>query len=176
MESSFDVSALTLSWIANARSIAVIALGLITGWICKKIGEDIATMLGSLIGVISLILFGMPVGISSIYIANVGFGISDLVVSAASYTYASKLIPYEKRARRFALYNATFFLSWGLSGTILIAPIVDSLLLKGLGEVFSYRVGFLIAAGITLIGLLLFFGLVLYTRKIKVRNEILELF
>jgi MFS family permease len=176
LESGFDVSALTLSWIANARSIAVIALGLITGWICKKIGEDIATIVGSFIGVISLILFGMPVNLSSIYIASVGFGISDLIVSAASYTYASKLIPYEKRARLFALYNATFFLSWGLSGTILIAPIVDSLLMKGLGEIFSYRVGFLIAASITLIGLLLFIGLVLYTRKIRVRNEILNLF
>jgi MFS family permease len=176
LESGFDVDALTLSWIANFRSIAVILFGLITGWICKKIGEDIAVILGTFVGFLSLIIFGLPVGMSSIYGASIGLGISDLVVSAASYTYASKLIPYEKRARLFALYNATFFLSWGLSGTIVIGPIVDLLLKRGYADVFSYQMSFIIAGGITFVGLIIFFVLILYTRKIKIRKEILNLF
>lgn len=176
LESGFSLEPITLSWIANSRSVAVILFGLITGWICKKIGEDIAVVVGSLVAVISLLIFSLPVGIGSIYGANVGLGISDLMVYAASYTYASKLIPFEKRARLFALYNATFFLSWGLSGTLVIAPVVDLMLFRGFTEVFAYRMSFIIAGGISLIGLGIFFGLVLYTKKIKIRKEILNLY
>ncbi len=176
LDSGFDVDSLTLSYIANARSVSVIIFGLITGWICKKIGEDNALLLGSFIAIASLFIYSLPVGIISMYGANVGLGISELMVFAASYTYASKLIPYEKRARLFAAYNATFFLSWGLSGTVLIGPIVDLLLNSGFGEVFSYRMSFLAAAGMTLFGFFIFFGLVIYTRKKKIRNEMKNLF
>ncbi|MBN2157511.1 MAG: MFS transporter [Candidatus Lokiarchaeota archaeon] len=176
LDSGFDVTSRILGRIANMRSIAMIILGLVTGWICKKIGEDIAVIFGALIGIISLLLFASPVGINSIYGASVGLGVSDLVVSAASYTYASKLIPYEKRARLFAVYNATFFLSWGLSGTLFLAPIVDLLLVRGYSEIFAYRVSFLIAAGITLIGFGIFLGLVIFTKKKQYRKEIINLF
>ncbi len=176
LSSGFSVDPLTLSYIANARSIAVIIFGLITGWICKKMGEDNALVIGALVGVGSLVVYSLPIGLYSIYAANIGLGISELVIYAASYTYASKLIPFEKRARLFALYNATFFLSWGLSGTIIIGPIVDLLLNRGYAEVFAYRMSFVLAAGITFIGLSIFFALVMYTRKRKIRKEIIELF
>jgi len=176
LDSGFDVSARILGRIANVRSIVVIFIGLLTGYICKKIGEDIAVVLATLAGVLSLIIFGMPVSLNSIYGASIGLGFSEVIMSAASYTYASKLIPYEKRARLFAVYNATFFLSWGLSGTAIIAPIVDWLLSIGQSEVFAYQISFLIAAGMSFVGLILFFTLVLYTKKIKIRKEIINLF
>ncbi|TFG18263.1 MAG: MFS transporter [Promethearchaeota archaeon] len=176
LETGFAVDSITLSYIANVNSIAVILFGIITGWVCKKIGEDNALLVGALVGVLSLIIYSLPVGLPFIYGANIGQGISELVIYASSYMYVSKLIPYEKRARLFALYNATFFLSWGLSGTVMIGPIVDLLLNRGHAEVFAYRMSFVIAAGITLIGLVMFFGLVLHTRKLKIRKEIINLF
>ena len=176
LDSGFDLKSKTLGWISIVRSIAVIVFGLIAGWISKKIGEDIAIIIGALVGVASLILVGRAVQIETIYAANVGLGVSDLIIYAASYTYASKLIPYEKRARMFAIYNATFFLSWGLSGTVIVAPIVDRLLKLGYSEVFSYQMSFIVAAGITLVGFVIFVGLLIYTIKIKIRKEIINLF
>ena len=78
-----------------------------------------------------------------------------MIIMATSYTMASVLIPPEKRARLFALFNATFFLSWGLAGTFIAGPIVDLLIQKNIAETTAYQVSFVVAAGITLIGLVI---------------------
>jgi MFS family permease len=72
---------------------------------------------------------------------------------ATSYTYASVLIPPEKRGRLFALFNATFFLSWGLAGTFIAGPIVDIMIREGKAESAAYQSSFWVAAGITVVGL-----------------------
>ena len=74
---------------------------------------------------------------------------------ATSYTMASVLIPPEKRARLFALFNATFFLSWGLASTFIAGPIVDLLIQHDFAETTAYQVSFVVTAGITCIGLVL---------------------
>jgi hypothetical protein len=60
-----------------------------------------------------------------------------------------------KRARRFGMFNATIFLSWGLAGTFIAGPLIDLLIANGADEAFSYRMSFLAAALITSIGLIL---------------------
>ena len=71
----------------------------------------------------------------------------------SSYSFVSILIPPEKRGKLFAIFNATYFLSWGLAGTLIAGPIVDWLLIIGKPEVFSYQMSFIAAAGMTFIGL-----------------------
>jgi hypothetical protein len=45
------------------------------------------------------------------------------------------------------------FLSWGVAGTLIAGPIVDSLIRSGTGQVFAYRMSFLSAAVLVVVGM-----------------------
>jgi hypothetical protein len=70
---------------------------------------------------------------------------------------ASALIPAEKRATLFGLSNATFFLSWGASATLIAGPLVDSLIRSGHSQLSAHRASYMVALGITGIGLVVLF-------------------
>jgi hypothetical protein len=76
------------------------------------------------------------------------------------------------RAKLFAVYNATFFLSWGIAGTLISGPIIDILIREGASEVFAYQMGFIIAAIICFIGLLIFMFLEIWIRIQNKNNKI----
>ena len=48
---------------------------------------------------------------------------------------------------------ATMFLSWGTAGTLIAGPIVDYLMGSGAGQVFSYRMSFVSAAVLVMVGI-----------------------
>jgi hypothetical protein len=50
------------------------------------------------------------------------------------------------------LFNATFFLSWGLAGTLVAGPLVDGLLHLGYAAETAYRWSYIAAVLITLAG------------------------
>ncbi len=63
------------------------------------------------------------------------------------------------RGKLFSYFNATLFLSWGLAGTLVAGPIVDLLLKQGANEIFAYRMAFVGAIVLTLIGLMILLSL-----------------
>jgi len=99
--------------------------------------------------------FILAENLAIIFIANFLSGASYVVILASSYSYASKLIPPEKRGKQFALFNATFFLSWGIPGTFITGPVVDYLINLGANQVFSYKISFLAAAILVSVGALI---------------------
>jgi hypothetical protein len=107
-------------------------------------------------------MLGLNTALPVIYLASFLRGIGDVVIMAAAYETASVFIPAAMRARRFAWFNATFFLSWGLPGTVIIGPLIDLLIASGWPEPGAYRLAFIVAAGMTFAGLavqgMLFFG------------------
>ncbi len=62
------------------------------------------------------------------------------------------MIPAEKRGKHFAIFNATFFFSWGIPGTLIGGPIVDQLIESGATQIFSYKMSFLTAAAMVVMG------------------------
>lgn len=108
---------------------------------------------------------GWSAMISDFYPENIR---TEIQAKLASFTIASVLIPAEMRARKFAYYNATFFLSWGLAGTFFAGPTVDLLLKNGFSQNISYRISFIVAALLTFIGLIIF---ILFKRKLKKIRE-----
>jgi hypothetical protein len=70
------------------------------------------------------------------------------------HAVASVLIPPKKHAKLFSIFNATYFLSWGIAGTFIAGPITDMLLAYGASEVFPYQMAFVSSAIMTLIGFL----------------------
>lgn len=149
----FAASARTISLVSNVESLALIVLGLLVGSIGRRIGIPRLLVAGTVSGLLSLVLYTLAPGMGLVYMAAVLKGVSDASVVAASYTFVSTLIPPEKRGRWFAVYNATFFLSWGVSATFFSGPIIDYLIAIGLGPVLAYRAGFASAALLIALGL-----------------------
>jgi MFS family permease len=111
--------------------------------------------LGTALAVGSLFLLAIAGNLGLIYISNFLRGCSEVMILASSYAFASILIPPEKRAKLFSIFNATYFLSWGIPGTFIAGPITDILLACGASEVFSYQMAFVAAAIMTIIGFII---------------------
>ena len=161
-----NIDSITLSYIANVRSIATILVGIFVGAIRKKFGSGY-TLMGGIIFALLFLLFTTLHSLPMIYTGSFFGGVSDVIITAASYEYAAALIPEDKRGKRFGIYNASFFLSWGLAGTFIIGPIIDSLISLGNTQIYSYRFGFYVAMIITAIGFIIFFFLEVYRKKLK---------
>ncbi|UCD33508.1 MAG: MFS transporter [Desulfobacterales bacterium] len=153
LDAGFAVSSKVLSYIVNTQSVAMILIGLIAGWIGRRMGDGNALLLGTVMSIGSLVLLAATNQLILIYISNFFRGCSEVIILASSYAFASVLIPPEKRAKHFGIFNATYFLSWGVGATVIAGPITDGLIAYGASEVFSYRMAFVSAAMLTLIGL-----------------------
>jgi MFS family permease len=143
----------TIGYILNTQSMAVIGLGWLVGWLCRRMGRERALLAGTLSAVVALVMLGANTSLPVIYLASFLRGIGDVVIMAAAYETASVFIPAAMRARRFAWFNATFFLSWGLPGTVIIGPLIDFLIAAGWSEPGAYRLAFTVASGMTFAGL-----------------------
>lgn len=163
--SGLAVNSLTLSYILNIQSIAIICFGWFAGWICYRLGREIALLAGVVSAIAALLLLWLKVDLAWITTANFLRGIGDAIIMAAAYEIASVYIPPKKRASWFAWFNTTFFLSWGLPGTLLVGPLVDYLIAAGHSEPWSYRASFAAAAALACAGLLVQAGLFLYRRR-----------
>lgn len=155
LDSGFAVTSRTLSTIVNTESIAMILSGLAVGGIVLRIGNGPGVLLGTLMGVAYLLIFATASHLSLIYVGSFLKGCAESIIVASSYAFASVLIPAAQRGRRFGLFNATFFLSWGLAGTLVAGPLVDVLLHLGYAAETAYRWSYIAAVLITLAGFVL---------------------
>lgn len=172
LESGFAVDDITLSFIANTRTISVILIGLSAGILSKKLGHARTLISGAIIGIIALIIIATANNLYLIILGSFLIGAAEVIIYASSYAFASTLIPARIRAKLFGVYNTTFFLSWGLACTLISGPLIDLLINTGKSEIFAYQVSFLVGALICLIGLLMFtfleIWLILKNRKLKI--------
>jgi MFS family permease len=152
----FAVNDFLMGFIANTRSLATLLIGFLAGTLSKKFGHSRTLIFGASLAIIALVITGTTNNLVLIFIGSFFIGTAEVIILASSYVIASNLIPYKVRARLFGAYNATFFLSWGLAGTIISGPIIDFLHNTGVEDVISYRVAFIVGALITAIGLIIF--------------------
>ena len=164
LDSGFNVSSIMLSFIANTRSLATLVIGFTAGYLSKKFGHSRTLILGTSIGIISLIITATTIHLEIIFISGFLFGTAEVIIYASSYTIASILIPARMRGKLFAVYNTTFFLSWGFASTLISGPLIDFLINKGTSEVFAYQVAFLIGSLMCLIGLFIFIALEIWIK------------
>jgi MFS family permease len=163
----FAVSSELLSYIMNTQSLAIILLGLVVGGLGYRLGNGNTILIGAVMAIIALILFASS-DLFFVFIASFLRGAAQVVIMASAYAFASGIIPPKDRGRLFGVFNSSFFLSWGLAGTIIAGPIVDFLLISGASEILAYRVAFLAATGVTFIGVLVLIALLIWIR-IKLR-------
>ncbi len=165
LDSGLALNSLTISYIFNTQSAAIVVFGWIAGWICLRLGNSIALIVGTAAAIAGLTLLAVSTALPLIYLGCFMRGVGDAVIMAAAYTYASILIPPQKRARLFAWFNGTYFLSFGLAATLISGPIVDGLITAGQPETLAYQASFAAAAALTTIGLLIQAALLYFLRK-----------
>ncbi|MFW9784548.1 MAG: MFS transporter, partial [Candidatus Heimdallarchaeota archaeon] len=167
LPSGFNLDSVVIGFIANTRSVAVIIIGFCAAFLSRKLGHSRTLIFGILLAIIALIITALTSSVFLIFMGSFFIGAGEVIISASSYTIASNLIPEKVRAKLFGLYNATFFLSWGLPSTILSGPLIDIITLN-IGENFAYQVSFIVAAILTGIGLLIFILLEVW---LKIRKK-----
>ena len=169
MDRGFDVSSSLLSYIVNMQSLATFISGIVLSRFARRWNDRILLYLGAAAAIIYL--FGYAFGRNLVVIFGSDFlaGVAEVIIFSASYTYASKLIPPEHRGKHFALFNATYFLSWGVAGTLIAGPVVDLTMKSGAGELFSYQMAFISAAVLVIIGMF-FLGFAYRTKTVN-RNQ-----
>lgn len=155
----------TLAHVVNSQSFAIVALGWTAGWICRRLGNVAALLAGTATAVAGLSLLALTTALSAVYVACFLRGVGDAVIMAAAYTFASILIPPQVRGKMLAWFNATFFLSFGMAGTLIAGPIVDGLIGAGYAQSLAYRLSFAAGAGVTVIGLLIQVILLWFLKK-----------
>jgi MFS family permease len=170
LDTGFAVSSRTLSTIVNTESLAMILSGLAVGGIVGRIGNGPGVLLGASLSLVYLLIFATTSHLTMIYVGGFIKGCAESIIVAASYAFASLLIPPEQRGRRFGLFNATFFLSWGLAGTLIAGPLVDILIYFGQSVELAYRCSYWAAIFVTLSGFFLLAGLLYRVMPRKVRQ------
>ena len=156
----FAVSSRSLSYIVNTESLAMILAGLAVGRLVLRIGNGPGILFGTTLSMAYLVIFMTTSHLGLIYLGSFLKGCAESIIMAASYALAASLIPPQERGRRFGWFNATFFLSWGLAGTLIAGPLVDFLLQQGLAAAAAYRWAYAAALVITLAGVALLATLV----------------
>ncbi|MHA2500133.1 MAG: MFS transporter, partial [Candidatus Hodarchaeales archaeon] len=139
-------------------------MGLAVGWVGLRLGNGKTIVLGASMSVLALMLLAVSTDLSLIFIASFLRGTAQVTVMTSSYAFASRLIPARNRAKLFGVYNATFFLSWGIAGTVIAGPVTDLLIMAGTTEVFAYQAAFLAGAVVTTIGVIILISLLLWLR------------
>jgi len=156
LDSGFNLNSITIGFVANSRSLAVLLVGFIAGFLSKKFGHSRTLIIGTSIAIIALIITATTKHLELIFLGGFLIGTAEVIIYASSYAIASALIPARMRGKLFAIYNTTFFLSWGSASSLISGPLIDLLINQGKNEIFAYQISFLIGALICLIGLVLF--------------------
>ncbi len=154
LDEGFNVSSKLLSYIVNMRSLAIFLGGFLVSRLSRRYADRSILLGGSAAGLVGLLGFAIARGLHLIFVSNFFAGVADVVILASSYSLASKLIPPEHRGKQFALFNATFFLSWGLAGTLIAGPVVDLLIRYGTSQVFAYKMSFVSGAVLVTLGVI----------------------
>ncbi len=171
LDSGFRVDSQTLGFIVNVRSIAIILIGVTIGTLSKKLGHGTSFLIGILIYIGGLLLTAYTSEIIFVFGGSFLLGAGEVIIVSSSYAYAAQLIPEEHRAKMFSIYNATFFLSWGIPSTLITGPLVDRLLNSGSPEVYAYQSAFLVGSIIALFGFFFLLGLEIYRKKAQIGSK-----
>jgi len=171
LDDGFNVSSRLLSYIVNMESLAILLMGIFIARLSRHYRDFFLLLLGAVAAIMSLSGYALANSLPFIFPSNFLAGVSEVLIFAASYSYVSRLIPPEQRGRRFALFNATNFLSWGVAGTLIAGPIIDSLLERGVAQIVAYRVSFLSSTVLVVIGLIVLFATEQMNQRISTSNK-----
>lgn len=155
--SAFGAGGEAIAIFSNISSIATIIVGILIGTIIAMMDDNKVLLTGAFSALIAILwLIATPTFLLSL-VSGFLIGASNVIIESSSYAIVSTIIPEEFRGRLFGIYNATFYLSYGIAATTITGPTADYMISRGLSDAQAYRISFLVAALITAIGIIILF-------------------
>ncbi|OLS20601.1 MAG: hypothetical protein HeimC3_39830 [Candidatus Heimdallarchaeota archaeon LC_3] len=151
----FNANELVIGAFEGISSFSIIVAGLITPLLVRKLGDWKVYMIATVFVMISLIAFVFSPFLLLTLIFGFNIWFVHLILEATSYSIVAGMIPPHSRGKLFGIYNAAFFLSWGIGGTFFTGPITDYLINSNFDEVYAYTVAYISAALVVFLGLIL---------------------
>ncbi|MFW9806130.1 MAG: MFS transporter [Candidatus Thorarchaeota archaeon] len=167
----FNANGLDVALFSNVRSVANIIAGLLIGSVVAKSDDNRVMIAGILFSGLGIVWLAVAPTFTLVLVASFLRGISEVVINASSYSIVARMAPKEYRGRLFAYYNTTFFLSWGIAGTLVAGPIADILIGQGFSNANAYRGSFIAALALVVIGVIILLAAIRYSRKYEVPEE-----
>ena len=133
--------------IAQLRNTTIVA-GLVIGFLTSKFGDGKMLLVGFILAFVGIMLLPFAPHIVFIFIYMAFRGFTRVWVNTTAYSMVNRVVPLEVRGKMMGYYNATFYLSWGLGGTILTGPIADAIVGSNLITILTYTVLGIIVAGL----------------------------
>jgi MFS family permease len=170
-ENAFSASDQQVAIYRNVSGIATMISGFLLGTLLTRVRDTIVLFTGAIFALVALLWLSVVTAFTFALISAALIGSAMVVIQASSYSVVAKIIPENFRGRLFAYYNAVFFLSWGIGATAITGPISDLLISQGYQEATAYRVSFLVAAFLVIVGIIV---LIYAFRLINTLNDEIE--
>ena len=145
---TFNASDMAVAQMRNTANISMIVAGLVIGFLTSRFGDGKMLFVGFILAFVATMLLPFAPNIVFIFIFMSFRGFTRVWVNTTSYSMVNRVVPLEKRGTMMAYYNATFYLSWGLGGTILTGPIADAIVSSNIIVILSYTVIGIIFVGV----------------------------
>ncbi|TFG11097.1 MFS transporter [Candidatus Heimdallarchaeota archaeon] len=147
LKDTFAASDQTVAWLRNTSSIAMIVGGLVIGFFTSKLGDGNMLLVGFLCAFIGTILLPIVPSIVVFFIYMALKGTSRVWIQTTAYSMVNRVVPLEKRGRMMGYYNAAFYLSWGMGGTLITGPIADAIVNSNFSIIMLYTILGLLVLG-----------------------------
>ncbi len=159
-DNGFNVGGEGLGLFRNISSIAVMFWSFLLNTKALKKKEPQMFILGVISAMVGFFWLIFAPSFELSLISAFLIGTAQIVIQVTSYSLISSLIPPDWRGRIFSWYNATFMLSFGIAGTLITGPISDYMIYSiGTTDLQAYRVAFMAAIIIVMVGLVFYFPL-----------------
>jgi MFS family permease len=148
---TFAASDVVVAQLRNTSSISMIIAGLVIGFLVSRFGDGKMLLVAFILAFVANIAIPFAPHIVIFFIYMALKGTARVWTQTTAYSMVNRVVPLEKRGKMMGYYNATFYLSWGLGGTILTGPIADAVVVRSITIIAIY-----IALAIIFIGLWLY--------------------
>ena len=140
LPNTFNASDMIVAQLRNTTNISMIVAGLVIGFLAKKFGDGKMLLAGFILAFLGTMALPFAPHIVFIFIYMAMRGFTRVWVQTTAYSMVNRVVPLEVRGKMMGYYNATFYLSWGLGGTILTGPIADAIVGSNLTVILIYTV------------------------------------
>jgi MFS family permease len=162
---AFNASGPDIALYSNIGSIASMISGFIIGSVVSKSDDNKVMMSGIILALAGISWLIVTPTFALALVAAFLIGASQIIIQVSSYSIVARWAPEEYRGRLFAYYNATFFLSWGIAGTLVAGPVADFLIAGGSSDADAYRGSFIAAILLVVIGIAVLLISFRYSKK-----------
>jgi len=146
-----------VSLVVSAYTLGGMTASVLSGRLADKIGREKIILIGLLLAVATLLLYGIVPNVGLMALIYGINGVSFMILQTAGFALAGDIIPSHRRGRLLSRYNAVMALSWGPAGLLIGGPLADVQIgVMGFSRHVAYINTFIASSILVIIGTIVF--------------------